>query len=321
MTTAPPVAATPSDAPSDTDYPFRVYEPHKAGLPKLGPYSRELWQRRQFAAEMSRASMRAANTRTVFGQIWLVLNPLLLAAVYYLLVNVLTGRRQGWDYFAHLTAGLFTFYFISGSMSAGAGSIVGGGKLLLNTAFPRLLMPLSAVRTAFFRYLPTLPVFFFFLLLAVNTPVSIPSRAPTQTDAQFAKAVSSAVVHHAALTWRTALAVVFIVMILVFASGLAAVFATVQVYFRDTSSFLPYFVRIWLYLSPVLFYADQMQKFKPYVYLNPLYSLLGGFTDLAVLSKIPPAVVWEQALFWTIITPIVGFWYLMSRERDFAVRI
>ena len=45
-------------------------------------------------------------------------------------------------------------------MTTGARSVVGGGKLLMNMSFPRLLLPLSALRTAFFRFLPTLIVYF-----------------------------------------------------------------------------------------------------------------------------------------------------------------
>ena len=33
----------------------QVYEPHRVGLPPLVPYFSELWHRRPFAAEMSRA--------------------------------------------------------------------------------------------------------------------------------------------------------------------------------------------------------------------------------------------------------------------------
>ena len=70
-----------------------VYEPHRAGLPPLVPYFRELWRRRTFAFELSRTSMHAANTDTVFGQAWLVINPLLLSGVYYILVDIIGGGR------------------------------------------------------------------------------------------------------------------------------------------------------------------------------------------------------------------------------------
>ena len=90
---------------------YHRYVPHKTGLPHLPTYVRELWRRREFAFETSKASMRGATTNTFFGQAWLVLNPLLLSLVYYLLVTVISRSEatRGWEYFAHLTGGLFVF--------------------------------------------------------------------------------------------------------------------------------------------------------------------------------------------------------------------
>ena len=271
----------------------QVYEPHRVGLPPIIPYIKELWHRREFAAELSRAEMRSANTRTFFGQVWLVLNPLLLAGVYFILVFILAGGARGPDFFAHLTAGLFAFYFISGSISAGAKSVVGSGALIANMAFPRLLMPMSAVRTSFFRFLPPLAVYF---------------------------------VIHAATgqPWRIEMlySIYFIGCMVLLAIGFAAVFATLQVYFRDTTSFLPYFLRIWLYLSPIIWYLEDVPaRFAPFVKFNPLYSVIGGFSDLIVRGTVPPLYVWVAAAAWGIAFVIIGGLFFMSREREFAVRL
>jgi teichoic acid transport system permease protein len=288
MTTSPPRAAGHSALAPDV----HVYEPHRAGLPPLRPYVREVWRRRHFATELSRAQLRAANSETFFGQVWLVLSPLLLASVYFVLVNVLTAKPKGWTYFSHLTGGLFVFYFVSSSLLTGAASVTGAGKLLLNTAFPRMLMPMSAVRTAFFRFLPTVPVYLCFHLIARNP-----------------------------WSWVTPLALVFLFLINLFALGLAAVFSTMQVYFRDTSSFLPYFVRIWLYLSPVILLPEQLHKFGVAEYFNPLFSLIGGYTDLLVRSKMPDPLIWLLAVVWSVGALLLGSWFFVSRERDFAVRV
>lgn len=271
----------------------QVYEPHRVGLPKLVPYFTELWRRREFAAELSRAEMRSANTRTFFGQVWLVLNPLLLAMVYFVLVFILAGGSKGPAFFASLTAGLFAFYFISGSISAGAKSVVGSGALIANMAFPRLLMPMSAVRTAFFRFLP--PLFVYFVIhAATGQPWS----------------------------WNQILAVYFVGCMLVAAIGLAAIFATLQVYFRDTTSFLPYFLRIWLYLSPVLWSIEEVPpRLAPILKFNPNFPLIGGFTDLLVRGTIPPAWTWFAAAGWSLAFVVVGALFFMSREREFAVRL
>src|SRR4051794_10982812 len=77
-----------------------VYEPHRVGLPPMGSYARELWRRRQFAFEMSRTTLRAQHFQTVLGQLWLVLNLLLLTFVYFLLVDILRHGTRGPVFFA-----------------------------------------------------------------------------------------------------------------------------------------------------------------------------------------------------------------------------
>jgi ABC-type polysaccharide/polyol phosphate export permease len=269
-----------------------IYEPHRTGLPRFAPYFRELWRRRQFSAELSRATMRAANTDTVFGQLWLVINPLLLATVYFVLVTILRGSSSQ-EFFVYLVGGLFAFYFFSGAMMAGASSVVGGGKLLLNTSFPRILLPLAAVRTAFFRFLPTLIVY-------------IPIHFLMGQE-----------VH-----WQMLLAIYFLVMLTIFATGMSMFFATLQVYFRDTTTFLPYITRIWLYLSPVLWYPSEVpEKFADLMVLNPLYSMLGGWGELLIRGDIPAPSVWIGAAVWAVVAIVGGALFFMSREREFAVRL
>ena len=137
-----------------------VYEPHTVGLPPLRSYLRELWRRREFAVELAKTKLREQNFDTAFGQIWLVLNPMLMALVYFILVDILRASdSRNSEFFAHLVAGLFAFMFIHNAMTVGVRSVTKGGRLILNSAFPRALLPLSAVITAFMRFLPTIIVY------------------------------------------------------------------------------------------------------------------------------------------------------------------
>ena len=275
---------------------YHRYGPHRAGLPPLVPYFRELWHRRGFAAELSRAQIRGANSKTLFGQAWLVLNPLLLAAVYYLLVTILRGHHDS-KVFVHLTLGLFAFHMVSHAMTRGTRSVVSAGELLINTAFPRLLIPLSAVRTAAFQFLPTIPVYLFFHLVFLTDVWS-----PTML-----------------------LSLYFFGCLLIFSAGLAAFFATVQVYFRDTSSFLPYFVRIWMYLSPVLWLPENVAHFSKTLHtvirINPMYAMLGGYAETIQEQKVPPLGLFVSSGLWAVAAAAIGFMFFISRERDFAVRL
>src|SRR5437763_2685849 len=93
-----------------------VYVPHRIGLPPIRSYLRELWRRREFAFELARTDMRSQHLDTTFGRLWLVLNPLLLAGVYFLLVDIIRrGHSRGPTFLAHLIAGIFAYYYISGA--------------------------------------------------------------------------------------------------------------------------------------------------------------------------------------------------------------
>ena len=230
------------------DRPVHVFLPHRAGLPRLSTYFTKLWRRRHFAVELSRAEMRAAHTNTFFGQFWLVISPALNAAVYFLLVNIIRGGQAGPDFFIHLLAGLFAFNFISASMTAGAESVVRGGSLVLNTAFPLLLLPWSTLRTAFFRFLPSLAI-----LLAFFAYFDWFGPHPMECNKATGVCVDLNTVHFSVVQL---MGIPALLLIFIFAAGLTALMAAVQVYFRDATQFLPYATRIWLYLSPVLYYAD-----------------------------------------------------------------
>jgi teichoic acid transport system permease protein len=270
-----------------------VFEPHRTGLPPIGSYLRQLWGRRAFAFELARASLRVQHYNTTFGQIWLILNPLLLAGVYFLLVEIIRGGSRGIDFLAHLMLMLFAFRLVSTSVAEGARSVISGGRLILNVAFPRTLLPLASVMTAFMRFLPTLAIYAV-LHVAAGLPIG------------------------PALLW----AVPLFTLLLIFATGAAMVAATAQVYFRDLTSFLPYITRVWLYVSPVLFYPYEIpERLQPILQANPLYPLLAGLSETVNQGRsLSPGYLAAGAA-WAFGSLLVGTLFFVSREREFAVRI
>jgi teichoic acid transport system permease protein len=272
---------------------LHVYEPHRVGLPPIKPYVRELWRRREFASELSRTKLQAQHFNTVFGKLWLVLNPLMLALVYFILVDILRKGKSPEGFFAHLVAGIFAYYFVSGAVRDGVKSVVSGGRLVLNTAFPRVLLPLSTVVTSFRRFLPTFLIYI---------PIHLASGLPV------------------GLVDLWVIPIVFCLGLV--AAGLSMFVAALQVYFRDVKSFLPYVLRIWLYASPVLYYAEDVpDKYKPLLEINPIGALLAAWSDVLNSGQAPAAGDMLLGLAWGVVLFIVGALYFMSREREFAVRL
>lgn len=272
--------------------PLQVYEPFKAGLPPLTRYWKSLWSRRTFISEYSRSELREQHFDSVFGQLWLVLNPLLLSAVYFLLIVIIRGSSDSVRY-AHLTATLFLFYLVANSLTGGVKSITAGQRLILNTAFPRIMLPISAVVIAIFKFLPTL-----FVFLVIRTLVGLP------------------------FSWQMlwAFPVLFIAMLL--ALGLAITISCINVYFRDISSFLPYLTRTLLYLSPILYEASALKpKLLAIEILNPLFPLLDSWSRALVHGEAPLTSNMLAALAWAVGILIIGTYFFLSREREFAVRL
>lgn len=271
----------------------QVYEPHRVGLPPLRQYFSELWKRRAFAFELARTSLRSQHFNTVLGQFWLVVNPLLLGLIYFALVWVIGRGNRGTEFLAHLMLGLFAFGLISTSVNQGARSVVSGGKLILNIPFPRTLLPLASVMTAFMRFLPTLVVY-----AIVHAIAGLP------------------VGPH--LLW----VIPILGLLTMFAAGAAMFAAAAQVYFRDVANFLPYFTRIWLYSSPILYYASEVpSRFKPVLAANPLYPLLASLSDVVNKGEAPSFGLLAVGLVWAVAAFVLGALFFISREREFAIRL
>jgi len=274
------------------DKPLVVYEPFRAGLPPMRDYLRSLWSRRTFIAEFSRSELREQNYGSIFGQLWLILNPLLLSAVYFLLIYVIGGSSDS-TRFGHLTASLFLFYLIANSLTGGVKAITSGQRLILNTSFPRIMLPISATVIALFKFIPTVLVF-----VVIHAVIGLP------------------------YSWQMLWAIPIFFIALVMSLGMAILISCINVYFRDISSMLPYLTRSLLYLSPVLYEAVNIsERIKKVEIANPIFYLLDSWSRVVVHAQAPTKMGLIHASIWAIAIFFIGSYFFLSRERDFAVRL
>jgi teichoic acid transport system permease protein len=272
--------------------PVEVYEPFRAGLPPLGRYWRSLWARRSFINEFARSELHASHFDSIFGQLWLILNPLLLSAIYFVLIKIIAGSADSTRY-AHLTSSLFLFYLVSNAMNSGTKSVTSSESLILNTAFPRIALPLSTTIVALFKFLPTIPVF-----LVIKFALGLP------------------------FDWNMLWGIVVVLVALIFGLGIAILIAAANVYIRDISNFLPYLNRTLLYVSPVLFEASSVsEKLSFLKVINPFFPILDTWSKVMVHNQ---SLAWGEvgkAAIWAFGTFLIGTYLFLSREREFAVRV
>jgi ABC-type polysaccharide/polyol phosphate export permease len=278
--------------------PYRaptVYESTASGLPQLRPYLADLWGRRRFMWHLARTDLKGEHYDSAIGQLWVILDPLLMAAVYFLLRTVVrpagTGAARNLI-IAHLVWAVFVFTFVSNSLTAGARSVLGGRNLILNASFPRAVLPLVAIIKSVFDFLPTMLIYFAF---------------------------------HAVLGQPFGLSLVMLPVIIVILTlmnvGLALLFAPAMVFFRDTSGFLPYITRVFLYITPALYFVREIPpKLLVYLRWNPLYPSYAALEQIFA-AHFPSAGYLLAAFAWALGFFLVGAIVFLARERDFAVRL
>ena len=225
-------------------------------------YLSELWSRREFAWYLAMGNLKARNASTTLGLFWWVLNPLLLGGVYWLVFGLVFDRGQlavesaalapgeQLSFFVYLLSGLFPFYYTQSSMTGGVNSIVSNTKLLANLHFPRLTLPIAALIESFVGFLTSVGVLFIIL--------------------GFVSGIWPGV-------WTLWLLPTMVLNTL-FNFGLSTIVARVAVPFRDLNNLVPYFARLWLYLSPILYEASFLEGKGAFVEtafrLNPLFPIL-----------------------------------------------
>jgi teichoic acid transport system permease protein len=249
--------------------------------------------RMPFAWAKAKSDLRAQHLDTALGQLWTVLNPLLLGLVYALLISIFIGRELDLVTLTRVLGGLFAFYFTRGVISGAASVVVRSGAAIMNSSFPRIALPISNLMMATLTFLPSLAVYAIFHL-AAGFPVG----------------------------WSTLWAFPLIIIMGVTNFGIGLLFSTATVFFRDVASFLPYLLRIWMYLTPVLFRMDDIpDRYQAILRANPLTAVFAAWGEVLFDGRVPSGEFVAWAVISALVSLLLGVWVFITKERSFAVRI
>ena len=257
----------------------------------LGDYLRQVWLRRHFLFAMPRNSLRAQNQDTLLGSLWHILNPLLLAGVFYLVFGIIFDARAGIDnYVAFLIIGVFVFTFTSKAAMAGTRAIVGRARLVQQLSFPRIILPAGEAIAETWAYMYALCAM---LVVAIVTGV--------RPD----------------LPWLVLPLIVALQAI--FNLGLTMISARLTFHFRDTSHFLPYMIRITMYLSGVFFPAEFVPEgwARNLFQLNPIFTTIEIHRSL-VLGTEMELWWWANTSGWALFALVVGFSFFRAKEEEYG---
>jgi teichoic acid transport system permease protein len=272
------------------------------GRPRLRDYLKMVWQRREFAYNLASGQFRAQHMDTLLGNLWQLINPILLIAIYYLIFGVLLAGARGElgpeNYIGFLAVGVFIYSYQQRAISAGASSIIGNLGLIRSLQFPRAVLPASTVIKEVLGFGSSLVVMV--LVMAV-------------TGEGF----------HVHMLWFP----VAFVLITAFAFGGALVTARMTEAVRDTRNLLPFVFRLLFYMSGVLYDPNRFIRNRPSLQeldwmflLNPFYVYVSLARE-SMMSTFHPAdqvLLWAFSIGWAVVALGFGLWYFLGAEKKYG---
>ncbi len=131
---------------------------------RLGPRLRELWGYREILVNLVRKELKVKYTASFLGAIWSLLNPIVFLAVFSFVVVVLNNRVP--DFPVFLLSGLLAWNLFSAALLQGSRSVIDNANLVKKVAFPREILPLSAVGVALFDFVLQSAVLLLFIVVS-----------------------------------------------------------------------------------------------------------------------------------------------------------
>ena len=272
--------------------------------PPLKSYIQALTKRRDLVWELADSSAYARNQGSYLGQAWAVLDPLLSAIFYVLIFGLLfQASSEILNTVGFITVGIFTYTFFQNSVLSGSGSILGQQDLIRSHQFPRAVVPISVVITEAIRFYPSM------LVMIVVTWLSrfLPGMAPVP------------------ISWRWLLAIPAFLLLLLFVTGMAMLFARLCARAPDLRSVLPFIFSLLMIGSGAMFPISQFAN----VFRGPIMTMLiwqpmGVYLYLmrsALLREdLTPLSwpMWIAGIIWAIVSLVLGFIFFWRAEASYG---
>jgi teichoic acid transport system permease protein len=275
---------------SDVEY---VFEPHSRSLPNIREYVAAIWDRRRFIVELARSDIRTARSRTALGNIWNVLDPLFQAAIYFFLYTVLRkGASSKNSFLPVLIGGIYLFALTMNALNEGGSSIKRQRGLMLNSTFPRALLPVTNLYKNLKQFIPSACVFLVLFPLV---------------GGRFSAAFLMLPILFALQT--------------VMNLGISLLVATFVTLVADGQNVMSYVSRILFFATPVVYPVTLLPSgARALIGWQPLFPLFASYQ--AVFSGAMPSTVYLiETTAWAVALLVIGSQLFLRHEREFAMHL
>lgn len=274
--------------------------------PSLLQYIKDMWAFRHFLIYDAQTRTSSQNTMDSLGRFWMVMNPLLQAAVYFVIFGYILETHRGVvNFLGYLVIGVFTFKFISGAVTSGATSISGNQSVVQAFNFPRACLPISATIRELFATIPVFVVMALLVYFVGDYQIGDMVREP---------------IH---LTWHWLLFFPAIGLALMVMTGFGMILARIVSNYNDVKHLVSIGTRMWFYTSAVIFgverFADRGHDWIITVmHHNPAFCVLDIIRHAWLYEGFADPYRWVVLSAWAVGAMVVGYIFFWRGEETYG---
>lgn len=219
---------------------------------------REVWDYRDLCSLFVRRNITTQYKQTVLGPLWYVIQPMITVVMYMVVFGGIAKiPTDGLPQPLFYLGGICMWQYFNDCLTKTSSTFTANASIFGKVYFPRLIMPISTVLSNLLRF-----VIQFGLFLAVYAIYQIwiiPGEIHTN--------------------WYALLIPLLVLMLAGLALGFGILFSSMTTKYRDMQLLLDFFVRLWMYATPVIYPMSVItnDKLRLVMSLNPLTGIVEAF--------------------------------------------
>ena len=250
-------------------------------------------RRRAILWTLVQRDLRVRYSRSLLGYVWTVLDPLLMASVYFVVFTFIFkagGRVADKPYFLYLLSGLLAWQWFTGSVNDTAKSLIQEARLVRSTNLPREIWVIRCVVAKGVEFVLSLPVLVGFVLYYLV-------RGRVELD------------------WELVFFPLGMLLQFVLLVGLGLLLAPVTVLATDMQRVVRIVLRFLFYLSPVLYGTHAVPEPLRVILVSTRSTASCRSTAAACSSAASPGSTSASAPGSRSPSLVLGFWTFARLER------
>ena len=247
---------------------------------------REVWRYRELVMQWTSRNLTLRYKRSILGVFWTLLEPLLMTTVLATVFGTVF-RFSLANYPVYLLSGLLAHDLFNRSINQIVAEVSTSGSLAQRIRLPRSVFAVSAVLAMLVNWSVTLVPLLGLKLILADPP-----------------------------TLATLLAAPGVLLLASFALGVGLLVTTVGIRFPDFKVAFQVVLTAWFYATPIIYPLEiAPASLRPWMVMNPLYSLIRVVRDPLYLGSSPSAAVWLAAAASSLLALVLG-WWVFTRWRS-----